>query len=470
MKTKDILRLGCFSSKYQKALCIVFLLSLPFLHATVNGDGIGYYAYVRSLLIDHNLQFSSDFQHPEIELEKIFLTDHFVNNPITKTGHLPNFYSVGPAILWSPFLLLTHLAVLGLAHLGWHIATDGHSWPYLVVMAGSTALYGFVGLLLSFALARKFVEECWAFWATIGIWFGSSVPLYFYVLPAWSHIHSIFATSLFLWYWQRTSGTRMGWQWLNLGLLSGLMIDVYLINGVFMLAVVYEVFFACTAAWSSGAARPEMLAKIFRQHLLYGLGALLGLLPTFITRQIVFGGPFNVGPYALRSWNWTSPVLSLVLFSKSHGLFVFTPILILAIAGLFYLRKLDRGFGTICLLITLTFYFLVSCFPWWYGAVGFGNRLFVSLTPVFICGLASGFAAAARLWRDARSASFRLVPATCLLIIWNLGLVYQWQTHLMPWFGPVYWEEVVFNQFRVVPGQSLHDFGDRFHLIGNLHN
>src|SRR5208282_2988753 len=392
MKTEENPRFWHPFSNYEKALCIVFLLSLPFLHATVNGDGLGYYGYLRSLLIDHNLQFSSDFQHPEVEIEKIFLNDHFVVNPITKTGHLPNFYSVGPAILWSPFILVTHVAVLGLGHFGWHVAADGHSWPYLVAMAGSTALYGFTGLLLSFALARNFVEERWAFWATIGIWFGSSVPLYFYVLPSWSHVHSVFATSLFLWYWQRTIGKRTAWQWLKLGLLSGLMIDVYFINGVFMLAVIYEVFSASAAAWSVGAARQEMLVKIFRQNLLCGLGLLLGLLPTFITRQIVFGGPFNVGPYALRSWNWTSPVFSLVLFSKSHGLFVVTPILILATAGLFNLRRLDRAFGTICMLITLVFYVLVSCFPWWYGAIGLGNRLFVSLTPIFVCGLASGFA------------------------------------------------------------------------------
>src|SRR6202022_594769 len=119
------------------------------------------------------------------------------------------------------------LVVLGLAHLGWHIAPDGHSWPYLAVMAGATALYGFAGLCLSYALARKFVEERWAFWATIGIWFGSSVPLYMYLLPAWSHAHSIFATSLFLWYCLRTRGMRTRETRLKLPIMSGLMLDRY---------------------------------------------------------------------------------------------------------------------------------------------------------------------------------------------------------------------------------------------------
>jgi hypothetical protein len=470
MKTNFIQRLWRSRSNYEKALFFVFLLSLPFLHAEVNGDGIGYYAYLRSPLIDANFSFASDFQHPVEELEKIFLVDHFVDNPITKTGHLPNFYTVGPAILWSPFLIATHLAVLGLGHLGWHIAPDGHSWPYVAALTAATALYGFAGLCLSFAMARRFVEERWAFWATIGLWFGSSVPVYIYLLPAWSHAHSIFATALFLWYWLRTRGARTSGQWLKLGLLSGLMIDVYQLNVVFIIAVAYEALSTYAEIWSTSAGRLEMLAKALRLHGLYGLGILLALLPTFVTRQIVFGNPFSVGPYALRTWNWTSPVFAQVLFSKDHGLLVFAPILVVAIAGLFYLRSLDRTVGTTCLLITPVFYCLISCFPWWYGAVGLGNRFFVSLTPIFIFGLASSFAWAARLWPDLRAASFRLIPITLLFVIWNLGLVYQWQTHLMPRYGQVDWQDIRFNQFRVVPLQAFHDLGERFYFHNNPHD
>src|SRR5256886_6437840 len=90
MKTNFLQRFWRGRSNYEKALFFVFLLSLPFLHAQVDGDGVGYYAYLRSPLVDHNFSFSSDFQNPNEELLKIFLVDHFVDNPITKTGHLPN--------------------------------------------------------------------------------------------------------------------------------------------------------------------------------------------------------------------------------------------------------------------------------------------------------------------------------------------------------------------------------------------
>jgi hypothetical protein len=471
MKTNLLQRLWRSRSIYEKALFFLFLLSLPFLHPILNGDGVGYYAFIRSPLIDHNFSFSSDFENPEQDLEKIFLNDHFVYNPVTKTGHLPNFYAVGPAVLWSPFLIFTHLVVLGLGLLGWHILHDGHSWPYLVAMTGATALYGFAGLCFSFAIARRFVEERWAFWATIGLWLASSVPVYIYLLPSWSHAHSIFATSFFLWYWLRTRGTRTAGQWLKLGLLSGLMIDVYQLNGIFLLAVAYEAVSAYAELWfAPGAGKPAQLFKELRLHGVYGLATLLSLSPTFLARQIVFGNPLSVGPYALSGWNWTSPVFFQVLFNVCHGLLVFTPILVLAFAGLFYLRSLDKVLGTLCIFITLVFYYFVSSFSWWYGAVGFGNRFFVSLTPIFILGLAALFARAARLWLDSRRASFRIIPVTLLFIFWNLGLVYQWQTHLIPRYGPVDWQTVRFNQFRVVPVEALRDLGERFYLYRNPHN
>jgi hypothetical protein len=467
MRTNFLARFWRARSSYEKALFFIFLLTLPFLHAQIVGDGIGYYAYIRSPLIDHNLGFSADFPHPDKQLEKIFLNDHFIDNPITKTGHLPNFYSVGPALLWSPFLIVTHLAVLASAHLGSHIAADGFSWPYLAAMAFASALYAFAGLFFSFALARKFVDELWAFWATIGIWFGTSVPLFIYLLPAWSHAHSIFATSLFFWYWMRTRVARTPSQWLVLGLLSGLMIEVYQINAVFLIAVAFDALPAYAPIWSSRAPRRGIFSRTLRLHLLYGLGAFLALLPALISRQIVFGSPFYSGPNGLRMWNWSSPVFLQVLFSANHGLILSTPILILAFPGLFYLLKLDRTLGFASLLISLVFFFSIACYPWWDGSYGFSNRFFISLTPIFICGLASLFACATLLWRNARSASFRVVPVVLLFVLWNLGLVYQWQTGLMPNFGPLDWQELVYDQFHTVPAQALHDFAAKFYPHAN---
>lgn len=477
-----MLRFWRSRSPFEKILAILFLLGLSFVHPSVFSDGRGYYAYLRSPLIDHNFQFASDWNSPPLkilseckncpaeakqywdnpanQLLVIELNGRIYANPITKTGHLPNFYAVGPAMLWSPFVSIAHLAVIGADRLGFTVPPDGHSWPYVMALSIGSALYGFLGLCLAFDLARNYVDERWAFWATIGIWFASSIPVALYLEPSWSHADSVFCVSLFLWYWHRTRVARTLRQWIVLGLLSGLMVDVYLANAVFVLAPALD----CVEQYAESWREPRVLWKNLQSHLACAGGGLLAFSPMLITREIVYGNPLALGMYANVSWNWRSPVFRQVLFSAGHGIFVCTPILLLAVAGLFALWRLDRNLGRACLLITLAFYLLISVYPWWYGVYSFGNRFFISLTPVFVLGLAALFSWAAKLWKSPRAAVRRLVPLTALFILWNLGLLYQWSHYMFfpDGVGQVSWSEVLYNQVHVVPEAIARSISAKF--------
>jgi Dolichyl-phosphate-mannose-protein mannosyltransferase len=444
-------------SRYERALLVVFILSMPFMHPRVDGDGIGYYAYLRSPLIDHNLRFASDWSNPSLLLTA-YANRRLYVNPITKTGHLPNFYTVGPAMLWLPFVGAMHVGVLLADRMGAQIPPDGHSWPYLLALSGSTALYGFLGLCCSFLFARKYLEERWAFWATIGIWFASSLPVYIYLEPSWSHAHSAFCVALFLWYWDRTRGSRTLPQWAFLGLISGLMLDVYLPNGIFLLPAAFGCFSDYKASWD---ARRRLWVKI-RSHLSFIAAAVLAFSPMLIARQIVYGSAFTSGMYGNIGWNWKSPAFRAVLFSHEHGLFLCTPVLLLAAIGLFAFCARRLQLGMVLASSAVAFYCLISFYPWWDGTVGFGNRFFISLTALFVLGLANLFSATARFLGDSNRAARRLIPITALLILWNLGLVYQWSQNLFPQVGPVYWKEVVYNQFHVVPPDAIHALSSRF--------
>jgi hypothetical protein len=454
-------------SRYEKTFLALFLLSLPFVRPAVQGDGVGYYAYLRSPLIDHNFQFASDYPDPKNEILSIYLDAHFVQNPTTRTGHIPNFYAVGPAILWLPTIAITHAAVLALDRVGFHIAADGHSRAYIVALSFTTALYAFLGLWLAMRLARKYVDERWAFWAALGLWLASSLTLYIYFYPSSSHAHSVFCAALFLWYWDRTRGTRTPKQWLALGLIYGLLVDVYYPNFVYSLAPALEVLVVRASDLRGAKERISEATRDVRSYLLYGVGALLALLPTFITRTIIYGNPLSVGVYGNVPWRWASPMFGQVLFSTNHGIFVCTPILILAVVGILLLWRKKPEIGAPCVAISAAFYLLISLYPWWYGAFSFGNRLFISLTPIFILGLAFAFQCASELWGSARSASWRVVPLVCLLILWNLGLAYQWSVGMFPWRTQVYWDEVLYNQFHEVPRGALHDLRVKFSRTGS---
>ncbi len=306
---------------------------------------MGYYAYVRSLLIDRSLNFEPDWLHanPSFTEGRIDSQGHILATEYTVTGHLDNHFSVGPSMLWSPSLLVAHGLVKAAEWLGFNVASDGFSRPYRVAMAASTAFYGFVGLLLAFDLARQYFEETWAFLATLAIWFASSLPVYMYFNPSWSHAHSAFAVSLFLWYWSRTRAERTWPQWAALGALGGLMIDIYYLNAIFLLVVGWEATSIYTRLLHSGD-RKHVLSHL-REHALFAFMATLALAPTLTTRWVIYGNIFASGYPPFNTWTWTSPKIFAVLFSADHGMLTWTPVLLPALIGLICFSRNDLLFG-----------------------------------------------------------------------------------------------------------------------------
>jgi hypothetical protein len=451
------------SRKSERLLLLLFLLSLPLLNPWVRGDGVGYYALARAPLIEHRLDFTRDYQFANESFRGPRLDEN--NQPKsdfrTSTGHLENHFTVGPAILWTPFLLVAHIGILLARALGSSVAANGFSAPYRISMAFATALYGFLGLLLAFRLARQYVEERWALLATLAIWWASSLPVYMYFNPSWSHAHSAFAVALFLWYWHETRSSRSLAQWLILAVITALMLNVYYANAMVLSVLAIEAarqyYLALRPGPSAAPHSTLSIPDLLLRHALFAAVLLIGLLPTLITRYIIYGSPFESGYVPLRNWLWSSPVFFSVLFSSNHGLLAWTPILLFSLAGLFIFWRRQRRPGTPFLTAFLAFYLLISCYPDWAGISSYGNRFFVSLTPLFILGLAVFFNRIAQLFPSQRAVLAAVLALLAAATIWNAGLIFQWGSHLIPARGPVSFSQIVHNQFFVVPRQLSAD-------------
>ena len=438
--------------KFEKALVLIFVLTLPLSNPWVRGDGVGYYAYARAALIEHRLDFRKDWlaANPSYRMGRVDAEGQLLPSQYTSTGHLDNHFSVGPAMLWFPFLLVAH-GFVRLNHVfGGHIAADGFSFPYTLAMALATALYGFLALWISFQLAKKYVPEKWAFLATLGIWFASSLPVYMYFNPSWSHAQSAFTAALFLWYWDRTRPDRTWTQWVILGLMAGLMMDVYYVNAILLLIPLLE----SLARFWNGIKSNELAAvsRLFFKNILFTLVIAIAFLPTLIAKRIIYGSALNFGYGGL--WNFASPALLKVCLSSEHGLFSWTPILALAVIGLFFLRRRDKVLSLYCIAAFAAYLYTIGCYLDWAGVSSFGNRFFVSLTPLFILGLAAFFDWTAQSLRE-RPANILATSISALLIVWNLGLIFQWGTHLIPARGPISWRTAAYNQVAVVPEKTF---------------
>jgi hypothetical protein len=438
-----------------RVLLLLLLVTLPLLNPWVRGDGVGYYAFARALLIQGNLDFAPDYQHANEGFREARLDAN--GDPKaefrTVTGHLDNHFTVGPAILWAPFLLSAHAGVLIARAGGAHVSADGFSLPYLFAMASGTLLYGFLALLISYRVACQFVAERWALFATTAIWWASSLPVYMYFNPSWSHAHSAFCVALFFWYWLRTRDHRTTAQWAVLGLIAGLMLNVYYSNALVLVALIPEALENYRKAWTLDATTAQKPALLLRQHFLFCATAVVSLLPTFLSKYFLYGSFFETGYTPITQWAWRSPWFLQLLFSSNHGLFSWTPLLLISVFGIFLFWRKVPGIGTSVLCVLLAFYCFMASYPDWPGISSYGNRFFVSLTILFVLGLAAVLERIATLFRSRAAASAWLAGALGVFMLWNLGLIFQWGSHLIPARGEVSWKQVTYNQFHAVPRQ-----------------
>ena len=93
------------------------------LNARLQSDAFYYFAYLRSIAFDRDVDFTNDY--PLLGLsDKAYLWQ-----PPTPTGYAHSAWTIGPAIVWAPFFGGAHLAALRQQGQGVQVATDGTSYP-----------------------------------------------------------------------------------------------------------------------------------------------------------------------------------------------------------------------------------------------------------------------------------------------------------------------------------------------------
>ena len=97
----------------------------------------------------------------------------------------------------------------------------------------------------------------------------------------------------------------------------------------------------------------------------------------------------------------------------------------------------------------------------------FGNRFFVSLTPLFVLGLAALFGRLSQVCSTHRTVIVTAASVS-VFILWNFGMMYQWGVHLIPARGPISWRQAIYNQFAVVPGSAYRNVEEYLTRRGKL--
>lgn len=440
----------------RRLLVASFVLTLPLVTLRIRGaDEIQYYSQLRSLVFDGDLDFENEYRWFVAQNPKglAAFQETFLERREPVTGRPINFTPVGCALLWSPFYLVAHAGVLAARALGAGVTADGLSRPYQAAACYASAAYGWLGLLLLHAVLRRRFAEPEAAWAVAAVWLASPLLYYMTLAPGFSHASSVFAVSLLLWLSLRARDSGRLRDWALAGVAGGLCGLIREQDALFLAMP------AGLLAWD--AWRTRQLGRAARSLATLGLAAAAVFAPQLLVYRALNG---SLGPSTLvtRKLSWASPHFFQVLFDPEHGLFLWSPLLAAAAAGLLYeVWRRREALATVLLLALLLQVWINGAVLSWHQAGAFGSRRFVASTAMFAFGLAAMLEAL-----DARRAFVAASLAFC--VWWNVSLMIQFGLKLMD-RQRLEWPKVAVNQFTEVPRRlgrtALLFFTDRERLV-----
>jgi hypothetical protein len=344
-------------------------------------DARYYYVYLPSLVVDGDLDFSNQIRdHWETEWNPALLLDR------TERGLVRNQYPVGLALTLLPTFLAAHAATKALAFGGGApLAPDGYSLLYQLAAVATVMALGLASMAMidSLVVRRFHVNPRAAAAAIVAYWIGTPFAYYFFREPLMVHVASAFWVTSVLWVGlAMTDGVRW-WQPLALVLAISMAVvcrpsNVFI--APFLVYVAVEL------------RRRRLLAVVIRFLPLATLG-LAPVLLQLLAWRLLSGHWVNYG-YRV-SFHWGEPMLLQTLFSPRHGLFVWSPLLVLSAGGAAW-ETFRRGGIRDALWLSLLLsgailWYLNSAWEiWWFGDA-FGARAFLELSFLFILGLALCF-------------------------------------------------------------------------------
>jgi hypothetical protein len=394
-------------------LFCLFLLSLPAVTARIySSDEIQYFAYLRSLWFDRDLSFENEYRY--FYDRGIARSEGFHETFLereTEAGRRVNFATIGCAILWAPFYAAGDLVARAT-----NASPDGFSKPYIAAVAYGSATYGFAAIVLAILSAERLGLP--GFRAGLAVWIGTPLLFYMYVAPPFSHASSAFAVALFTWTWLKVRGSWSVRGALALGAAGALMAmvreqDLFFVAGP-----------ALDFVWSAASARWHVSHA--RRTFAFAAAAIAAFTAAFAPQAIAYlrlNGHAGPSRLVTRKMSWHAPHGLQVLFSPEHGYFVWTPLALIAIAGLVWLSVLreKRVAGCMLLMIALQIYVSGSVESWTVAGA-FGQRRFIALTVFLVIGLAA-------LMQLTGKRAVTVVAA--LRVYWNLALIAEFATGLM---------------------------------------
>ncbi|MFM1874380.1 MAG: hypothetical protein RL266_117 [Bacteroidota bacterium] len=377
-------------------------------------DGQGYYAYLPAVFLYHDLQFhfvDSINQH-------YYAADKRANYVVPGPNGNVNKYFVGTSVVQAPFFLITCAVskVLG-------VPVDGYSWPFQLMVGLASIVSLALGLLL---LGKLLVSLGFSTMVTsitlLFITFGTNMFYYAVYEPSMSHVYSFMTIAAFL-YFVRISFVEQQRKAIMLAALAlALTVLIRPVNGL--------VLFSIPVVGGGLLNTVNGIGSIMRHHWKWVSASVLLATMTMALQPLIYliqTGQAFVWSYQQEGFDFSHPALVNVLFSFRKGLFVYCPILLLALGGIVMgVSKRKEGQVELLTFLALVTWVIASWWMWYYGG-SYGHRAFIEFYPFFAIGMATAIQRG--IWFIGPSL-VRLLGVLFVLV--QLVQTYQYNLHIIP--------------------------------------
>ena len=197
-----------------------------------------------------------------------------------------------------------------------------------------------------------------------------------------SHVFSFALITLFLYYTLKWVEKPSISSTIILGVLAGLIVLIRPVNGLLLV-------FPALYAISSFVDVKQRISDHWKLILLAGVAAFLVVLPQMIywkfqTGHFVFNSYMDSGRFY-----FANPHLLDGLFGFRKGWLIYTPVMLFALVGLFFLKKFAKDFLlSSSVFLVLFLYVIFSWWCWWYGG-SYGARPMIDIYGILAMPLAA---------------------------------------------------------------------------------
>ncbi len=377
--------------------------------ATIGWDVSGYYFYLPAIFIYH------DLKHLEFRdeiLRKYYPTPDLQQAYLYRNGNYVMKYSAGMALQYLPFFLVAH----AYASASTNVEVDGFSWPYQLAINIGSLLIACIGLYFLRRILLRYFEDVFVAIVLLILVLGTNYLDYAAINGAMSHnylftLYAILIFSVIEYYTQPSPGFA-----LLSGCVLGLMI---LTRPTEMLAGMIPLLWGVNngAEWNNRT----QIWRLHRKHVFLFLGGMLAVGSIQIMYWLYVTGSPLVYSYQDQGFRFFKPFIISGMFSYRSGWLVYSPALMLALAGIWWLWKQQREMRLIITVFMLLFIWITwSWVGWTYGGE-LGQRAMVQSYVVLafpLCALI--------VWIGNRSA---LVKTVFVVFILGCSVYNLWLTH-----------------------------------------